>query len=392
MRTHKMVCYQSLLIVEDDPRQSCILFAYFQSMRVEEIAIAGSIDEARKALGNKGNSVDLIICSADHKNFTQHLDKIDYRGAFIVLSENLDDMNNVPNWMNAKFNFAGTLKAPLTKRILDEKFAAEKETQTIANNGFGGTITAADLNNAIVNNEIVTLYQPRLDLSTGQIIGAKAHIRWNSPQKGFVSPIDFLPVATKTGLIFDLTFSMLANIGKDIKNGGDYWRGIKIAIGLPLAMLKNSQLADALKAHLNLIGVECTSICLEIDGDITNNIGPDIIITLQKLADAGFELSLKNACAKTLNQKSIETLPFTELNIERSVVNNILTDVRSKESIRKTIAIARKMGMRVSAEGIETQDIFDLVKEMGANYAQGYFISKPLPAAFITHTLGCVAA
>ncbi|MBL1405142.1 MAG: EAL domain-containing protein [Rhizobiales bacterium] len=387
-----MVCYQSLLIVEDDPRQSCILFAYFQSMRVEDVVIVGSINEARKALASKGNSVDLIICSADHKKLTEHLDKTDYQGSFILLNENPDSIKNMPNWTDVKFDFEGTLKKPLTKRILDEKFSLEKVLQTVSKNNFESNITAADLNNAILNDEIVTLYQPRLDLKTGQIIGAKAHIRWHSPEKGFVSPIDFLPVAEKTGLIFDLTFSTIANIAKDIKNGGQYWLGLKIAISLPLAMLKNPHLADALKEHMNLVGIACSSISLEIDGDITNKIGSSLDLCLQKLADAGFELILKNVCSRTVDFKIIEALPFTELNIDRSVVNNILTDVRSQESIRTIIALARKIGLRVAAEGIETQEIFDLVKEMGANYAQGYFISKPLPAAYITHTLGSVAA
>lgn len=363
-------------------------------MRVEDIAIVGSIDEARKTLGNKGNSVDLIICSADHKHITKHLNDICYQGSFILLSENQDAINNVFNQNDTPytFNFEGTLSKPLTKRILDEKFSTDKTSQKISNRHLGTNITPADLNSAIVNNEIVTLYQPRLDLKTGNIVGAKAHIRWNSPEKGFVSPIDFLPVAEKTGLIFDLTFSMLTNIGKDMKNGGDYWHGLKISINLPLPMLKNPQLAEVLKEHMDLIGVECSSISLEIDGDITNNIVPSIILSLQKLADAGFELALKKVCTKIIFDKSIEALPFTELNIDRSVVNNILTDVRSQEIIRTNIALARKMGWRVAAEGIETQGIFDLVKEMGTDYAQGYFISKPLPAAYITQTLDSIAA
>lgn len=389
-----MVCYQSLLIVEDDPRQSCILFAYFQSMRLEDITIVGNIEDARKTLGNKGNCVDLIICSGDHKKLTKHLDETDYQGAFILLSDSHDAINDETFVLNMQkdFNFEGVINKPLTKQILDKKFSENKAAQTIYNPNLSTNITPAELNDAIVNNEIVTLYQPRLDLKTGNIVGAKAHIRWHSLEKGFVSPLDFIPVAAKTGLIFDLTFSMLTNIGQDIKNGGDYWRGLKISISLPLAMLRNPQLADDLKDHMKFIGVDCSSIILEIDGDITNNLVPSTILSLQKLALVGFELALKKVCTKIMCDSTFRSLPFSELNIDRSVVNNILTDVGSQETLRTNIALARELGWRVSAEGIETQGIFDLIKELGTDYAQGYFISKPLPANYITQTLGSIAA
>lgn len=389
-----MVCYQSLLIVEDDPRQSCILFAYFQSMRVGDISIATSIDDATKILASKNGSVDSIICGAQHSDFTQTLDKNQFQGTFILLSENDDELSAKLNDLHDQkaFKFNGTLKKPLTKRILDEKFTDIKSEHKKSIENLGVEITPSELNAAILNDEIVTLYQPRIDFKTGRIKGAKAHIRWHSPSRGFVSPLDFLPTAEKTGLIFDITFSMLSNIADDIKNGGEDWGNMTIAISLPTQMLNNPQLAKVLKGQMELIGIDCSSICLEIDGEITENLLPSTTALLQKLKDAGFELALKKACTASLNAAANELLPFTELSIDRSVVNNVLTDAISQETIRTGIALAHKMGWRVAAEGIETQEIYDLVKAFGADFAQGYFISKPLPAEYITQTISKIAA
>jgi EAL domain-containing protein (putative c-di-GMP-specific phosphodiesterase class I) len=245
-----------------------------------------------------------------------------------------------------------------------------------------------ELRDAIPNGELVLYYQPKIDVSTRQIVGVEALVRWNHPERGFTPPDEFIPLAERTGLINPLTdWVMEAALAQS-----HAWRGqgldLGVAVNISVRCLYDrafpERVADALERWM----VPASNLKLEITEGMLMADPRRAMPVLAELEKMGLSLALDDFGTGYSSLAYLKKLPVGELKIDKSFVMHMTEDQADSTIVRTTIDMARNLGLHVVAEGVESQEILDLLALFGCNLAQGYHISRPLPvdtlAGFLT--------
>jgi len=244
-----------------------------------------------------------------------------------------------------------------------------------------------DLRNAIDSGELVLHYQPKLDLHTDRITGAEALVRWDHPIKGLLAPGVFVDLAEHTGLIGPLTINVL---GQAVRQCADWCRGglvPHVAVNLSAANLLDDELPNTLARLLRDERVPGSCLTLEITENSVMADPDRSLVVLDELRSLGCELSVDDFGTGFSSLKYLRDLPVSELKLDRSFLLN-LGDDRAVSIVRSTVDLAHSLGLRMVAEGVEDEATLDLLRSMGCDVAQGYLISRPVPAAEVSPLLG----
>jgi diguanylate cyclase (GGDEF)-like protein/PAS domain S-box-containing protein len=236
------------------------------------------------------------------------------------------------------------------------------------------------LRGAVANGELQLVYQPKLALDTGKIVGAEALVRWNSPVLGFVSPVNFIPLAEETGLILGIDEWVLMSACRQIRSWMDAGLGMyKISVNVSTLQLMRGDLNALIRRVLKESGVPASGLDLEItESVLMENIHIAMPI-LESLKRIGVSISLDDFGTGYSSLNYLKQLPIDTLKIDKSFVDDI--HIRSRDAMiaRTVIALGHNLGLNVVAEGVEHQQQFDFLREHGCNQIQGYYFSKPLP-------------
>lgn len=238
----------------------------------------------------------------------------------------------------------------------------------------------SELRRAIDNNEFRIYVQPKIVLETGKVTGVEALIRWMHPKRGLIQPDDFIPFAEKTGFIRALTRWMLEQAAALCHTWKAQGLQLKISVNLSTRDLLDQDLPAKFVEILLQHQVASSSFCLEIT---ESSIMDDPIRaqqTLERLYAMGCELSIDDFGTGYSSLAYLKRLPVHELKIDKSFVMNMEHEADDATIVRSTIDLGHNMGLRVVAEGIESQAAWELLARMGCDRGQGYFISKPMPA------------
>jgi diguanylate cyclase (GGDEF)-like protein/PAS domain S-box-containing protein len=234
---------------------------------------------------------------------------------------------------------------------------------------------------ALKNNELEIYYQPQIDIINNKVKGFEALLRWNSRELGSLSPVEFIPVAEQCGLIIPIgdwimkTVYIQNNIWKS--KGYEY---DTIAINLSAIQLESDKFGDTLKRILAETKTNTKFVELEITESILmKDLGKSIKL-LTEIRDLGINIALDDFGTGYSSLSYLKQLPINTLKIDKSFIDNISTNSREKAIVDGIIQLAQKIGLDVIAEGVETKEQIQLLKQMGCNQIQGYYFSKPLPA------------
>ncbi len=228
-------------------------------------------------------------------------------------------------------------------------------------------------------NEFIMFHQPIIDLKTSKICGSEALIRWNSPEKGLVSPGIFIDLLENSALIIPVGFWIIEECFRQskliaAKNGGAKF---SISINISARQLFNIDFTDILKQLIVKHEINPKNFKLEVTERVFAE-GGSVIDYLNKCQALGFEISLDDFGTGFSSLQYLARLPLDFIKIDRSFVMNVLADEKTKAIVSSIIYLAKKLNIQVIAEGIETAAELQLMKELGANYAQGYLFSKPV--------------
>ena len=244
-----------------------------------------------------------------------------------------------------------------------------------------------DLRNAIFNNQFYLVYQPQIDLRTDRITGVEALIRWEHPTRGIVAPNDFIPFAEETGQIefIDEYVIKAAYNQKDIwtSSGLDH---IKLAINISGKMIGRDKWVEKIKtcyleeAHAKSITFEITetAIISDLEG---------IIKTLKEIKKLGVSIALDDFGTGYSSLTYLQKLPIDIIKLDREFIWSIGSDNDKSTIIRTVIKLAHDLNIKVVAEGVETKEQLEFLKESNCDFAQGYYFSKPLKVADINNLL-----
>lgn len=240
--------------------------------------------------------------------------------------------------------------------------------------------TEKELEEAIFNNEIKAFYQPQMSLSDSTLYGVEALARWEHPERGLIPPYKFIPLAEESGLIVPMTDrlvrSCIADMGRLSKNG---YSNLNLSVNISASHIQNYALPEVL---LNLVSesqIEPEKLTLEIteSGLMTELVTSLDIIARMRLK--GFNLSIDDFGTGYSSLYQLHKMPFNELKIDMAFVKNMLSDPDSLSIVETCIMLAKKLGMLTVAEGIEDAGTYNALKQLGCDYAQGYFVAKPMP-------------
>ncbi|WP_232775021.1 MULTISPECIES: putative bifunctional diguanylate cyclase/phosphodiesterase [unclassified Shewanella] len=235
------------------------------------------------------------------------------------------------------------------------------------------------IHGALERGELQVHYQIQLDIRDGSIMGAEALLRWDNPVLGSVSPAEFIPIAEQTGVIEPMGEFILHRALRAAqtwqKTFNDHFR---IAINLSPRQFRNPNLVQIITDSVNQLGMRPEDLELEITEGVLLSGHAYTLDALMALSKAGFCISMDDFGTGYSSLSYLRTYPFQILKIDRSFIKDMNTDDTSKELIIATIEMAHALGIRVIAEGVETQEQLDELSFMMCDYAQGFLISKPV--------------
>jgi EAL domain-containing protein (putative c-di-GMP-specific phosphodiesterase class I)/ActR/RegA family two-component response regulator len=242
------------------------------------------------------------------------------------------------------------------------------------------TVTDGDLRRAIQRDEFVLFYQPQLDIASGNVVGVEALVRWQHPECGLVFPDDFIPRLEQLGLIDELGWVVtrrgLAEIGLFADSSGNI---PMLSINVSVTSLYDLSFPDTMAALIARHGVAPEKVILEITesglmGELTNTLD-----VLTRLRMKRMHLSIDDFGTGYAMMQQLRNVPATAMKIDKSFIQTLPGTDRDRVMVRKTIEMGHELGMKVVAEGVETQEQFDFVRSNGCDIAQGYLFSRPLP-------------
>ncbi|MAT06754.1 MAG: hypothetical protein CL424_17095 [Acidimicrobiaceae bacterium] len=237
-----------------------------------------------------------------------------------------------------------------------------------------------DLRAAIEGDELDVVFQPKLELATGEIVGAEALVRWDSPSRGVVSPAEFVRVAEDTGLIKDLTDLVLKRGVAALRLFDDAGLGLRLAINLSTHDLFDTKLPARVLTQLEFNQVQPSELTLEITESSLLVDAPRTRATIDDLHDAGFRLAIDDFGTGYSSLSYLRRLPVHELKIDQSFVSGMLLDPQDEVIVRSTIDLGHNLQLSVVAEGVEDDATLRALTVMGCDIAQGFGIARPLTA------------
>jgi len=237
-----------------------------------------------------------------------------------------------------------------------------------------------ELREAIGNNKLDVYFQPFWDLRKKKIVGAESLARWNTPHQGFVGPDHFIPFAEQTGLIGALTrwsvnatlnhFSQLHRVENELS----------VAINLSARVFHEQGIAEQILGALNIFDVPATALVLEVtESAIMSDLKLSARV-LESLRENGARVSIDDFGCGYSSFEYLKNFPATELKMDKSFVFDITRSARAAQLVRSMIDLAHNLDIVATAEGVEDQETADLLSDMGCDFAQGYFYSRPKPA------------
>jgi diguanylate cyclase (GGDEF)-like protein/PAS domain S-box-containing protein len=236
------------------------------------------------------------------------------------------------------------------------------------------------LRKALENNELEIYYQPQIDIINNKIKGFEALLRWESPELGKVSPVEFIPIAEQSGLIIPVGEWIIKTVylqNNAWKNKGYIYD--TIAINLSSIQLENDKFEETLKKLITETNVNPRFVELEITESILVKDFEKSVKLLTVIRDLGINIALDDFGTGYSSLSYLKELPINTLKIDKSFIDNIVTNERDKAIVDGIIQLAQKIGLDVIAEGVESSEQIDLLQSMGCNQIQGYYYSKPLP-------------
>jgi diguanylate cyclase (GGDEF)-like protein len=239
-----------------------------------------------------------------------------------------------------------------------------------------------DLRDAAINNELFLLYQPKIDLLTGALIGCEALVRWQHPQQGIISPVEFITMAEETGYINDIGLWLVKTVSAQIVD----WRKRNIAIPQVAINLSGTQLESSESLNnLFMILAENPFPSSMLEFELTESVimgyqHTDALQSLTRLQECGHNISIDDFGTGYSSLSYLRHLPIDTLKIDRSFITDVIEREDDQAIIKAILALANSLGLKTVAEGVESKAQLDFLKACGCDQVQGYYFSKPLSA------------
>lgn len=240
----------------------------------------------------------------------------------------------------------------------------------------------SDLRRAVARRQLELFYQPQIRSADGRLAGVEALLRWRHPERGLVSPVEFIPLAEEAGIITELGEWALAEAARQIVAWRQQGIGVpRMAVNLSPRQFHATDLANRLERILTAAGVENEWIELEITESAAMAHPEGAVEVLQRLRERGIQIAMDDFGTGHSSLAMLRTLPLNVLKLDRSFVQHLPESETDAAVAGAVVTLARRLGLSVVAEGVETEAQQHFLAGIGCDLLQGYLFSRPLPAA-----------
>ncbi|MCV6600436.1 MAG: EAL domain-containing protein, partial [Cohaesibacter sp.] len=241
-------------------------------------------------------------------------------------------------------------------------------------------LLSQDMDRALKNDEFKLFFQPQFSFSTGEQVGFEALIRWNHPERGLISPADFIPIAEQNGFIIPLSeFALM----EACKAATSWVNPLRVAVNLSPIQMQHVDVADLAERALQETGLEPSRLELEVTESLFIDMSDQAASTLKRLQDIGVTIALDDFGTGYSGLNYLSNFPFDKLKIDRSFVKDLSHDKGAMAIISAVIGMAQSLDMRITAEGIDNKEVLEILRLAGCHEAQGFLLGKPRDIALL---------
>lgn len=380
-----------VLVVEDETFQRNIMVRMLKNMGVKHIYEATDGNAALDVIKKQNHSLDILICDLmmegmDGMELLRHLGESNINLAIIIASGLKHTLINSIEIMAQAYglNILGLIEKPITINklcaLFEKYILIQKTIQPVKDKSVMQEFTEKELETGLKQDEFELFFQPKIEMATGQLKGAEALARWIHPEKGVITPYEFIKQMENNGLINNLTWVMLKKSAAYCADWCAAGLNITVSVNLSIKSLAEPGLADRIIELVRLQNLDPHYMILEVtESAITTQMG-SVLENLARLRIQGFGLSIDDYGTGYSSLQQLMRIPFSELKIDQSFVTNAGSHESTKVIVSSSLEMARKLMLSSVAEGIESEADWDLFASLGCDFAQGYFISEPIPA------------
>ncbi len=383
-----------LLLVDDESFALRLLTHQLKRLGFEDIAPFDDPTAALALLEQDVRSADLVLLDLqmpgiDGIEFIRHLARLRFHGGLVLVSgEDERILQTARRLAEAhRLQVRGAVHKPVTPAALSALLGSPEQQRPHAPVG-GASVsdvvfTPERIAEGIEANEFINVYQPKVRLTDGEVTGVETLVRWQHPEYGIVGPGQFIEVAEEHGLIDRLTRVILTNALQQ----GRKWRmegfEFHIAVNISMESLSSLDFPDFVADTVRAAGLPPHLVVLEVTESrlMRNPLAVLDVLTRIRLKHIGLSIDDFGTGHSSLAQ--LRDIPFDELKVDRRFVHQAHADSANRTILEASLGIARQLGMRSVAEGVELHADWELLRELGCDVAQGYFIARPMsPLAF----------
>ena len=245
----------------------------------------------------------------------------------------------------------------------------------------------ADLRRAIANNELVLHYQPKIDFQTDRVSGVEALVRWQHPKLGLIFPDKFIPLAESSGLIKSLTYSVLRMALEQCELWHKDGLALSVAVNISAINIQDPEFPDQVAMLLKGMTVPATRLELEVTETAVMTEPVRAVECIKKLRTLGVQVAIDDFGTGYSSMAYLKELLVAKIKIDKSFVKDMAANHHDAVIVRSTVELGHNLGMKVVAEGVESQVVWDKLKALGCDSAQGYYMGRPVGADKFTEWL-----
>jgi EAL domain-containing protein (putative c-di-GMP-specific phosphodiesterase class I) len=384
-----------ILLLDDDAFMLKLLTQQFTQLGFHDVTQCSWAHEALALVQAHPQAFGLVVCDLqmpkmDGIEFVRHLAELEFCGGLLVVSG--EDSRIVQTALSLarahRLDAIGALPKPVSRQALQQLLENRKPPAVVRTAG-ATTYPPQELQRAIAAEELVLHYQPKIDLVSGMVSGVEALVRWQHPRDGLVYPDRFITVAENNGLIDDLTRYVLRHAVAQSRAWQEQGVSLPVAVNVSMDNLAALDFPDFVEEQVRQAGIPASHLCLEVTESrlMQDPIGPLDVLTRLRLKRIGLSIDDFGTGHSSLVQ--LRDIPFEELKIDRSFTHGACVDTSKRAIVEGSIRMAQQLGMKTVAEGVENLADWRFVRNVGCNWAQGYFVAKPMPGNRLPAWIDC---
>jgi EAL domain-containing protein (putative c-di-GMP-specific phosphodiesterase class I) len=380
-----------VLVIDDDSYMRSVVAGLLGNLGVAACWEAADGVAGVRAIETAARPFDLTLVDIDMPNsdgmeFLRMAGQRKYTGPIMILSGKPAALLNSVQIMAREYglNLLRVAQKPPSMALLKEALESCRSIIASKRVSLPARYSPEEIFSGLHNREFEPFFQPKVDVPARRLRGCEALARWRHPKDGIVAPSAFIGVIEAARRMDELTQTMLGQAASWCRRWHDAGLRLTVSVNLSMSSLSDSNMADRMSDIVRAAGIEPQDVIMEITETVAMTDVLQCLESLCRLRLRGFGLSIDNFGTGFSSLQQLTRVPYTELKIDRGFVSAAASSPECRAVLASSIDIAKTLGLTSVAEGVETQEDWNLLHQLGCQLAQGYFIARPLAGAEFT--------